>query len=208
MKFAGYMTWVAVLAVTVLLCRAAGAAQETGVAGAGAGADVVPVRVEDIINYREYSESFASSGQPSRGEFQAIADAGFRRVVYIAFTDNPGAVADEDLVVKGLGMEYMHIPVDFDAPLPADFYAFADSLNRDPDKKTLLHCQVNYRATVFSFLYRVIYRGVSVEAAKADMNSVWQPNEIWRDFIFDVLAEHAIDPHCPGCDWTPPELRH
>ena len=157
----------------------------------------------DIVNYRQYSDAFASAGQPQREQFPMLAEQGFRRVVYIAFTDNPGALADEDKVVKGLGMEYMHIPVDFTAPLPADFYAFADSMNRQPEKKTLLHCQVNYRASAFSFLYRVIYEDVPVAAAKADLNSVWQPNAVWRDFIFEVLAEHDINPQCPGCDWTP-----
>jgi len=84
---------------------------------------------------------------------------------------------------------------------------FADYLQRAPNKKTLLHCQVNFRATAFSFLYRVIYQGVSVQQAKADMNTVWQPDTVWRDFIFAVLAAHNIDPACEGCDWTPASLK-
>ena len=39
--------------------------------------------------------------------------------------------------------------------------------------------------------------------AKADMNTVWQPNETWRDLIFEVLDENNVSPHCEGCDWTP-----
>jgi hypothetical protein len=49
----------------------------------------------------------------------------------------------------------------------------------------------------------VIYEDVPVAQAKADMNSVWQPNETWRDFIFTVLAENDVNPECEGCDWTP-----
>jgi len=160
-----------------------------------------------ITNFRQYSPVFASAGQPTREQFTTIKENGFERVVYIAFTNNPNAVADEDTVVKGLGMEYMQIPVDFNNPLPADFYAFADSMRRNTDKKTLLHCQVNARATAFSFLYRVIFENVPVATAKADMNTVWQPNEVWRDFIFTVLAENNISPECPECDWTVPPPR-
>lgn len=160
-----------------------------------------------ITNFRQYSPVFASAGQPTREQFTTIKENGFERVVYIAFTNNPNAVADEDIVVKGLGMEYMQIPVDFNNPLPADFYAFADSMRRNTDKKTLLHCQVNARATAFSFLYRVIFENVTVATAKADMNTVWQPNEVWRDFIFTVLAENNISPECPECDWTVPPPR-
>lgn len=157
----------------------------------------------EITNFRQYSETFSSAGQPTREQFQALADNGFERVVYIAFTNNQNALPDEDQIVKGLGMEYMQVPVDFSNPLPSEFYAFADSMQRNTGKKTLLHCQVNARATAFSFLYRVIYEDVSVAEAKADMNTVWQPNEVWRDFVFEVLAQNDIDPNCAGCDWTP-----
>ena len=161
----------------------------------------------EIINFRQYSDSFASAGQPTLEQLQTVADQGFERVVYIAFTNNPNALPDEDQVVKNLGMEYMQVPVAFDNPLPDDFYAFADSMQRNTGKKTLLHCQVNARATAFSFLYRVIYDDVPVADAKADMNTVWQPNPVWRDFIFEVMAQNGKDPNCSGCDWTPPPPR-
>ena len=160
----------------------------------------------DITNFRQYSATFASSGQPTKDQFSAIAENGFERIVYIAFTNNTNALPDADQVVKGLGMEYMLIPVTWDNPLPSDFYAFADSLRRDTDKKTLLHCQVNARATAFSFLYRVIYEGVDIAEAKADMNTVWQPNETWRDFIVAVLAENGMSSECEDCDWTPSQM--
>ena len=161
----------------------------------------------EIVNFRQYSATFASAGQPTREQFATIAESGFERVVYIAFTNNPNALPDADQVVKGLGMEYMQVPVDFQNPLPDEFYAFADAMERNKQKKTLLHCQVNYRATAFSFLYRVIFGDVALAEAKADMNTVWQPNEVWRDFIFDVLAQNDINPNCEGCDWTLPPPR-
>tara|TARA_B100002003_G_scaffold230567_1_gene240822 strand:+ start:472 stop:1050 length:579 start_codon:yes stop_codon:yes gene_type:complete len=168
--------------------------------------DPAPALAE-IINFRQYSDSFSSAGQPTLEQFQVIAEQGFERIVYIAFTNNPNALADEDLVVKGLGMEYMQVPVDFSNPLPDDFYAFADSMRRNTGKKTLLHCQVNARATAFSFLYRVIYEDVPVAEAKEDMNTVWQPNAVWRDFIFEVMAQNDKDPNCDSCDWTTPPPR-
>ncbi len=171
------------------------------------GLEEVDPALNEITNFRQYSPSFASSGQPTRDQFQAIADNGFERVVYIAFTNNQNALSDADQLVKSLGMEYMHVPVSFDNPLPDDFYAFADSMQRNTGKKTLLHCQVNARATAFSFLYRVIHENVPVAEAKADMNTVWQPNAVWRDFIFEVLAQNGLSPDCESCDWTPPPPR-
>jgi protein tyrosine phosphatase (PTP) superfamily phosphohydrolase (DUF442 family) len=159
----------------------------------------------DIINYRQYSPVYASSGQPAREQFESLKAAGFDRIVYIAFSHNGRAISDEDKLVKALGMGYLHIPVDFDSPQVDEFETFAAYLQAAPSKKTLLHCQVNYRATAFSFLYRVIYGGVPVAEAKADMNTVWQPDAVWRDFIFAVLGARDISPVCESCDWTPPK---
>ena len=173
---------------------------------AGAQAQDSP-SVRDILNYKSYSPMFSSSGQPTREQLPLIKDAGYERVIYIAFSTVGPAIPEEDQLIKELGLDYLHIPVDFNNPTVRDFNAFADAMQREPDMKTLLHCQVNARATAFSFLYRVIYENVPVEQAKADMNTVWQPNAVWRDFIFAVLAEHGKSAECPGCDWTPPPPR-
>jgi len=174
------------------------------IAGTSFAVEEADPALAEITNFRQYSPTFASAGQPTEEQFATIAEQGFERVVYIAFTNNQNALPDADQIVKGLGMEYMQVPVSFDNPLPDDFYAFADSMRRNTDKKTLLHCQVNARATAFSFLYRVIYEDVPVAEAKADMNTVWQPNEVWRDFVFTVMAQNDVSPECEGCDWTPP----
>ena len=81
--------------------------------------------LSEISDYREYSATFASSGQPTKEQLQFLKDDGFERIVYIAFSDNGNAFADEDVVVKELGMDYVHIPVIWDSPTASDFYSFA-----------------------------------------------------------------------------------
>lgn len=154
-----------------------------------------------ITNFREYSPNLASSGQPLEIQFEMLKSEGFERVIYIAFSDSGKAIANEDVIVKGLGMEYVHIPVVWEEPTASDFYAFADVMRRYPDKKTLVHCQVNYRASAFGFLYRVIYQDVPVKTAKADMNKVWKPDETWRDLIISILEENGKSAQCDGCNW-------
>lgn len=157
--------------------------------------------VEDIVNYREYTATLASSGQPTEAQLDAVADAGFERVVFLAFSDHAESLANEDRLVKGLGMEYAHIPVDWEAPTVSDFNMFAGLMERGTGRKTLVHCQVNFRASAFSFLYRVLYMDVPIDVAKQDMNSVWVPNRRWREFIFAVLEQHGRSPDCDSCLW-------
>jgi protein tyrosine phosphatase (PTP) superfamily phosphohydrolase (DUF442 family) len=163
--------------------------------------------LDDIVNYREYSATLSSSGQPNADQLEYLRDAGFERVVFLAFSDHEGSIPNEDRIVKDLGMHYVHIPVDWDAPSKSDFYAFAGAMQREPDKKTLVHCQVNFRASAFSFLYRVLFEGVPMGQAKDDMDAVWVPNDTWRSLIFDTLEENDVSPHCDTCLWVGGQAR-
>lgn len=158
--------------------------------------------LSEIRNYIEYSPTFASAGQPSVEQLNAVKAAGFEKIIYIAFTNGRTAIASEDAIVKELGMDYVHIPVIWDAPTKSDYYAFASTMQQEPGRKTLLHCAANFRASAFSMLYRVLHEGVSVADAKADMNKIWLPNETWKNLIFAVLEDNGLSADCAGCDWT------
>ena len=155
-----------------------------------------------LTNFRAYSERLASSGQPAAEHLTLLRDAGFERIVYLAYTDSQGALANEDQLAEQLGMEYAQVPVNWDAPLKRDFYTFAAILNQAPELRTLVHCQVNFRASTFSFLYRVLHRDVPLDIAKRDLESVWVPNETWQALIFEVLGENGVDPDCDACIWA------
>ena len=172
----------------------------------GSGPILAGDMLPDIANYREYSPTFSSSGQPTAEQLSAVAEAGFGRVIYLAFSDNQTAIETEDRVVKSLGMDYVHIPVDFDKPTLKDFEDFAAILNRDKHERTLLHCQINLRASTFSFLYRVIYGGVPMAKAKQDLDAIWVPDEVWYKFIVETLKQHGLSHECGDCDWAENEL--
>ena len=155
----------------------------------------------ELVNYRAYSPMLSSSGQPSDEQLEAVRDAGFERVVFLALTDSEGSIENEDSIVKKLGMEFVHIPVIWDSPRPEDFALFAALMSGSPEKKTLVHCQVNFRASTFSFLYRVLHTGVPISEAKDDLNSVWVPNATWKQLIFDVLEANGVSPDCDTCLW-------
>ena len=166
-----------------------------------AGPAAIAGQPSDILNYLEYSPLLSSAGQPTEEQIEVLSDAGFERIVYLAFSDQSRSIEHEDRLVKGLGMEYVHIPVDWEAPRKSDFYLFAGALQRAPAAKTLVHCQVNFRASAFSFLYQVLYLDVPVADAKAAMNRVWVPNDQWRALILELLEENGVSPDCDGCLW-------
>ena len=154
----------------------------------------------DIINYIAYSETLASSGQPTANQLKAQAAACVERVVYLAFTDHDTSLPNEDRITRGLGMQFLQVPVLWEAPTVGDFRTFAALMQQGADRHTLVHCQVNWRASSFSFLYRVIFNDVPMDDAVMDLASIWTPSDDWRRFIVEVLASYGLAPECEFCD--------
>ena len=102
-------------------------------------------------------------------------------------------VAHEDDIARGLGLQFIHIPVEWDSPNPADFVAFAAVMQTHGSGRTLVHCEVNFRASVFGFLYQVLYQGADVDEAMSLMQSIWVPNDTWEAFIVRVMSDRGID---------------
>ncbi len=109
------------------------------------------------------------------------------------------AVADEErngreaLHVTEAGISYVQIPVVWDAPTRADLDLFFAVMDARGDRKTLVHCFANYRASAFTYLYRVIREGVPESEASADLYAIWNNEAFteypqWRTFIDDALA--------------------
>ncbi len=140
-------------------------------------------RVETIFNYYALAEGLVSSGQPSPEEFAALCDAGYQLIINLVPPDAPMALANEKEVVANLGMEYIHIPVIWDAPQVSDVEKFFDAMQNNRDKKIYVHCEVNYRASAFLYLYRRKYLGVDEKQARHDLQWIWVPNATWTKFI-------------------------
>jgi protein tyrosine phosphatase (PTP) superfamily phosphohydrolase (DUF442 family) len=155
--------------------------------------DTASERALPLLNKIEYSPSLTASGQPTAEALELAARSGYSRVIFLAFTNHQNALEHEDAIVKALDMEFIHIPVEWEAPSLADFDAFAAAMRVPTQQRTLLHCEVNFRASVFGFLYQVIYQGVPMGEAIALMHAIWIPNEVWEDFIVRVLSVNGLD---------------
>ena len=143
------------------------------------------------LNYVENSPRISSAGMPTRRQFAAIADAGFDVVVNLAPSGALGAHENERTLVEQRGMRYFNIPVNFDSPRKEDFERLAQILRDNGDRRILVHCQMNLRASTFVFLYRVIELGEDPDRAFDDLEHVWLPSSRWREFIREILAANG-----------------
>jgi uncharacterized protein (TIGR01244 family) len=148
--------------------------------------------VTSIYNYREVDATLATAGQPTEEQLCFIARDGFQVVINLALHDDPRySLKDETASVTSLGMEYVHIPVDFQSPTESDLQKFFAALDAHRGQKVLVHCAANKRVTAFVGLYRTIKLGWPVDKAFALMHSVWEPDPVWAAFIAKQRGKHG-----------------
>jgi protein tyrosine phosphatase (PTP) superfamily phosphohydrolase (DUF442 family) len=151
--------------------------------------------VTQVHRYRQATPTLATSGQPSAEQLASIAAAGYEVVINLALHDDPRySLPDEAGVVRGLGLDYVHIPVRFDAPTAADLRRFFQAMEAHAHRRIWLHCAANLRVGAFLGLYRCLHDGWPREQAFAPMDELWQPDPVWSEFIRDQLEAAQPSP--------------
>ena len=146
-----------------------------------------------IRNFLQLSERLGTSGMPRPDQFAAIRDAGFEVVINLAMPTSDNAMPNEGNLVTSAGMTYVHIPVNFEAPRPADFDRFSKLLDGLSEQRVYVHCAANMRVSAFVFLHRVL-RGESRDQAERDLKRIWNPDGVWRELINSRLTLAGYPP--------------
>ena len=109
------------------------------------------------------------------------------------WSDARDTVADQAAILSAQGVEYVHIPMPWQAPEAKHLEAMAAAMQRLRGKKVLVHCQVNLRASSMVFLHRVIVGKEPAEKAYDSVARVWVPNRVWKAYIVSMLRRHGSD---------------
>jgi protein tyrosine phosphatase (PTP) superfamily phosphohydrolase (DUF442 family) len=144
-------------------------------------------------NTVEVSPRLVTSGQPDAQELRTLKARGFEAVIYLAPPTVHDAVANEQKIVAGQGLVFINLPIRFDNPTDADFDAFAALLKGLGERKVLVHCQINLRASSMAFLYRAIVLKDDPRLAYEAVHKVWVPDDVWKRYIEQQLARHKVD---------------
>jgi protein tyrosine phosphatase (PTP) superfamily phosphohydrolase (DUF442 family) len=149
--------------------------------------------MKDIYHYQFLNETLSSSGMPTIEQMQEIADTGVQVIINLSPHDIPNALFNEGELANSLGMEYINIPIIWQAPERKAFTRFMESMDAHTNKKILVHCEANYRASAFIMMYRVLRLGWKREDAVPVMEKMWSPEDfpIWQKFIDEQLANHS-----------------
>lgn len=147
----------------------------------------------DIVNLLEIDDRITTSGQPMDSDFEEIAAQGFKTVINLALPTSDNAIREEGAIVTGLGMNYIHIPVVWEAPRVEQFQLFSALLETLPDDKVWIHCAMNMRVSCFIYLHSRRTAAMPEHEAKALMNQVWEPDETWTRFMEEIEDNLDLD---------------
>ena len=141
--------------------------------------------IEDSYNFRRISEQLTTSGLVSVEQLGDLHHEGYEAVINLLPDSYEHAVRDEARIVQDQGLDYVYIPVDFDAPTHADLEAFAQAMTAHDGQKVHVHCAANYRVSAFYSLYALRAGVCSESEAEALVQDVWDPAEFpaWQAFI-------------------------
>jgi protein tyrosine phosphatase (PTP) superfamily phosphohydrolase (DUF442 family) len=145
-------------------------------------------KLSEIYNFRAIGERLGTGGQPTEEQLRTVCEAGFEAVINLALPTSDNALPNEGSLVTGLGMAYVHIPVDFTQPKAKDFQAFCRVMEAFDGRPVFVHCAANMRVSAFVFLYRVLHQGTARIEAERDLHAIWQPDEVWNGFVEEQLV--------------------
>jgi protein tyrosine phosphatase (PTP) superfamily phosphohydrolase (DUF442 family) len=150
----------------------------------------------DIYAWLRLDARLTTSGQPSEVQLAALRDMGVVTVINLGLHTHERALADEAASVTALGMRYIHIPVEFDAPTEGDFVRFCEAMAAYAGEPVHVHCIVNARVSAFLYRYRRDVLRLDEHLARAALDDIWLPGGVWAAFIGDHDA--IALPHRPG----------
>lgn len=130
-----------------------------------------------ILKFYAYSPSLAASGQPKRSQFSDIAAAGYKVVINVSSSDsNPAWLQDEKQLAESAGMTYFHIPINWDRPDVNQVIEAVNLLERLEGHNVLIHCYVNSRASLVTYLFRASKAGAIEADEKETLTKLWKQN--------------------------------
>lgn len=144
------------------------------------------------INFVEVTGKLHTAGQPDEERLGQLSQLGYNMVINLAPPTSRGSIETEGKLVADQGIVYVNIPVDWQNPQYTDFDLFRGVLSKAGDRKVLVHCQMNMRVSVFTFLYRVIEENTDPQEAYEYVRKVWEPIDHWKTFANKILSGHGI----------------
>jgi uncharacterized protein (TIGR01244 family) len=146
--------------------------------------------VAGVVNYTKVDATVACGGETSHEAIAELGAQGFRTVVNLRQTSEPG-VAEEAAAVEAAGMRYVHLPMNPAAPEFETADQFLAAVADSSVQPVYIHCASANRVGAVWAIKRVVQDGWSREDAIAGAQGIGMKSPVMLDFVQRYLDARA-----------------
>ncbi|WP_151989169.1 protein tyrosine phosphatase family protein [Acinetobacter oleivorans] len=135
-------------------------------------------------------EHLFSSAQPSAEQLKLIKEYGCSTVINLALSNAPNHIENEDRICLDLGLNYIHIPIDWETPSAEQCLLVLDLIDHLVQNEIVwIHCSKNDRSSCLMYVYRQFYMNMDMPTSQDLLHEIWEPNETWTGLIHSITLQ-------------------
>lgn len=143
-----------------------------------------------IPTFSVIHEHLFSSAQPSIEQLKLIKEYGCSTVINLALSNAPNHIENEDRICLDLGLNYIHIPIDWETPSAEQCLLVLDLINHLVQNEIVwIHCTKNDRSSCLMYVYRQFYMNMDMPTSQDLLHEIWEPNETWTGLIHSITLQ-------------------
>lgn len=135
-------------------------------------------------------EHLFSSAQPSAEQLKLIKEFGCSTVINLALANASNHLENEDRICLDLGLNYIHIPIDWEMPSAEQCLLVLDLIDHLVQNEIIwIHCAKNKRVSCLMYVYRQFYMNMDMLTSQDLLHEIWEPNETWTGLIHSITLQ-------------------
>ncbi|ODL98286.1 protein tyrosine phosphatase family protein [Acinetobacter pittii] len=135
-------------------------------------------------------EHLFSSAQPSAEQLKLIKEFGCSTVINLALSNALNHLENEDRICLDLGLNYIHIPIDWEMPSAEQCLLVLDLIDHLVQNEIIwIHCAKNKRVSCLMYVYRQFYMNMDMPTSQDLLHEIWEPNETWTGLIHSITLQ-------------------
>ena len=140
--------------------------------------------IKRIKNYVPISEKLHTCGQITGESLGALEAEGVEAIISVN-AEEFGAIESLKRQAQAKGIKFVNVPVSWDNPTISSLEDFFDAMDQNKGAEVLVHCQLNWRASAFVYLYRTLRLKESKKEAEKALKKIWNPEKYpaWDAFL-------------------------
>ncbi len=140
--------------------------------------------IRRLKNYVPISEKLHTCGQITGDALDVLKKEGVKAIISVN-AEEFGAIESLKRQARGQGIDFVNVPVSWEDPTISSLEDFFEAMDKYQEVEILVHCQLNWRASAYVYLYRTIRLKESKKEAQKALRKIWNPEkyDAWNAFF-------------------------